>query len=82
MRLVNKTRYAILGMLLEGPSTGYEIKSLDGEIDSLFLARIRFDDLSDVESFGKGRKGALQVGFRGKEKERGLFHYRDRAGGI
>ena len=28
MRLVNKTRYAILGVLLEGPSTGYEIKSL------------------------------------------------------
>ena len=28
MRLVNKTRYAILGMLLDGPSTGYEIKSL------------------------------------------------------
>jgi PadR family transcriptional regulator AphA len=28
MRLVNKTRYAILGVLLEGPTTGYEIKSL------------------------------------------------------
>ncbi len=28
MRLVNKTRYAILGVLLEGPATGYEIKSL------------------------------------------------------
>jgi PadR family transcriptional regulator, regulatory protein AphA len=28
MRLVNKTRYAILGMLLDGPCTGYEIKAL------------------------------------------------------
>ncbi len=28
MKLVNKTRYAILGMLLEGLTTGYEIKSL------------------------------------------------------
>lgn len=28
MKSVNKTRYAILGMLLEGPCTGYEIKSL------------------------------------------------------
>ena len=28
MKLVNKTRYAILGILLNGPSTGYEIKSL------------------------------------------------------
>src|SRR5579862_6929463 len=26
----NKTRYAVLGMLLEGPTTGYEIKSLMG----------------------------------------------------
>lgn len=30
MRLVNKTRYAILGMLLDGPCSGYEIKSLTG----------------------------------------------------
>lgn len=30
MGLVNKTRYAILGVLLEGPTTGYEIKSLMG----------------------------------------------------
>lgn len=28
MRSINKTRYAILGMLLDGPRTGYEIKSL------------------------------------------------------
>lgn len=28
MKSSNKTRYAILGILLEGPSTGYEIKSL------------------------------------------------------
>lgn len=28
MRLINKTRYAILGALLDGPATGYEIKSL------------------------------------------------------
>lgn len=28
MRLINKTKYAILGMLLDGASTGYEIKSL------------------------------------------------------
>jgi PadR family transcriptional regulator, regulatory protein AphA len=30
MRLVNKTRYAILGVLLEESATGYEIKSLMG----------------------------------------------------
>lgn len=30
MGIVNKTRYAILGVLLEGPTSGYEIKSLMG----------------------------------------------------
>lgn len=30
MRIINKTRYAILGVLLEGPTSGYEIKSLMG----------------------------------------------------
>lgn len=30
MQLINKTRYAILGALLDGPATGYEIKSLMG----------------------------------------------------
>ena len=28
MRLINKTRYAILGVLFDGPTSGYEIKSL------------------------------------------------------
>ena len=36
MRLVNKTRYAILGVLLEGPATGYEIKSLMGRSTAYF----------------------------------------------
>lgn len=30
MKIINKTRYAILGVLLEGPTSGYEIKSLMG----------------------------------------------------
>jgi DNA-binding PadR family transcriptional regulator len=30
VKSINKTRYAILGVLLEGPATGYEIKSLMG----------------------------------------------------
>lgn len=28
MKTINKTRYAILGVLLDGPASGYEIKSL------------------------------------------------------
>jgi len=30
MKIINKTRYAILGVLLNGPTSGYEIKSLMG----------------------------------------------------
>lgn len=30
MRIINKTRYAILGVLIAGPTSGYEIKSLMG----------------------------------------------------
>jgi PadR family transcriptional regulator, regulatory protein AphA len=30
MKIINKTRYAILGVLLAGPASGYEIKSLMG----------------------------------------------------
>lgn len=30
MRIINKTRYAILGVLLAAPTSGYEIKSLMG----------------------------------------------------
>jgi PadR family transcriptional regulator AphA len=36
VRLVNKTRYAILGVLLEGPTTGYDIKSLMGRSTAYF----------------------------------------------
>jgi len=28
MKIINKTRYAILGVLFDGPTTGYEIKSM------------------------------------------------------
>lgn len=36
MRSSNKTRYAILGMLLDGPCTGYEMKSLMGRSTAYF----------------------------------------------
>lgn len=36
MRVANKTRYAILGVLLEAPATGYEIKSLMGRSTAYF----------------------------------------------
>lgn len=36
MRLANKTRYAILGVLLDGPCSGYEIKTLMGRSTAYF----------------------------------------------
>jgi len=36
MKLINKTRFAILGVLLESPSTGYDIKSLMHRSTSYF----------------------------------------------
>ena len=36
MRTINKTRYAILGMLLDGPCSGYEIKTFMGRSTSYF----------------------------------------------
>ena len=36
MGIINKTRYAILGVLLEGPTSGYEIKSLMGRSTVFF----------------------------------------------
>ncbi len=69
-------------MLLEGPCTGYEIKALMGQVDCVFLARVRFDDLSDVEGFGERRKSAFRDRPCWKEKERGLFDYKDRTGGV
>lgn len=69
MRTINKTRYAILGMLLEGPRSGYEIKS--------FMARstVYFWRESDSTLYpmlkvlaGEG-KVLSQVAYVGKKKK-------------
>jgi PadR family transcriptional regulator, regulatory protein AphA len=81
MQLVNKTRYAILGVLLEGPATGYEIKSLMGrstvyfwrESDSTIYPMLKVlvkegKVLSEVVYVGKKKKEIFSITQLGKEE--------------
>lgn len=74
MGLANKTRYAILGALLEGSSTGYEIKSLMmrstvyfwRESDSTIYPILKVlakegKVLSEIVSLGKKRKEVFSI---------------------
>ena len=81
MRSVNKTRYAILGVLLEGPSTGYEIKSLMGrstvyfwrESDSTIYPMLKVlakegKVLSKIVYVGKKKKEVFSITETGREE--------------
>jgi len=70
MKLSNKTKYAILGILLDGPSTGYEIKCLMKrstiyfwrESDSTIYPMLRL-----LAEEGKARSEVVYVGKKKKE---------------
>ncbi len=81
MRSVNKTRYAILGMLLDGPCTGYEIKSFMGrstvyfwrESDSTIYPMLKVlaeegKALSKVVYVGKKKKEVYSITELGREE--------------
>lgn len=81
MKLVNKTRYAILGMLLEGPNTGYEIKSFMGrstgyfwrESDSTIYPMLKVlagegKVLSNIVYVGKKKKEVFSITETGREE--------------
>jgi len=81
MRLVNKTRYAILGVLLDGPATGYEIKSLMGrstvyfwrESDSTIYPMLKVlakegKVVSEIAYVGKKKKEVFSITEEGKEE--------------
>ncbi len=74
MKSSNKTRYAILGILFDGPSTGYEIKSLMGrstiyfwrESDSTIYPMLRVlaqegKALSELAYVGKKKKEVFSI---------------------
>lgn len=86
MKLVNKTRYAILGMLFEGPKTGYEIKSLMGrstvyfwrESDSTIYPMLKVlakegKVLSEIAYVGKKRKEVFSITETGRAEFRAWF---------
>lgn len=86
MRSNNKTRYAILGILLENPSTGYEIKSLMGrstvyfwrESDSTIYPMLKVlakegKVLSEVAYVGKKKKEIFSITKMGREEFKAWF---------
>src|SRR3990167_8094415 len=86
MKLVNKTRFAILGMLLEGPKTGYEIKSLMGrstvyfwrESDSTLYPMLKVlakegKVLSKIAYVGKKKKEVFSITETGQEEFKTWF---------
>lgn len=79
MSLTNKTRYAILGMLLDGPCTGYEIKSLMNrstvyfwrESDSTIYPMLKVlakegKALSKIVAIGKKKKELFSITKKGR----------------
>ena len=86
MKSSNKTRYAILGILLDGPSTGYEIKSLMGrstvyfwrESDSTIYPMLRVlaeegKALSEVVYVGKKKKKIFSITETGRTEFQAWF---------
>src|SRR3990167_9095115 len=69
MRLVNKTRYAILGALLEGPTTGYEIKSLMGRSTVYFWRESDSTIYPMLKVLAKEEKVLSTIAYVGKKKK-------------
>lgn len=86
MKIVNKTRYAILGVLLSGPASGYEIKSLMGrstayfwrESDSTIYPMLKVlakegKVLPEAVFIGKKRKEVFSITEAGREEFKAWF---------
>jgi PadR family transcriptional regulator, regulatory protein AphA len=69
MKLVNKTRYAILGMLLDCPSTGYEIKSLMGRSTVYFWRESDSTIYPMLKVLAKEGKVLSEIVYVGKKKK-------------
>jgi DNA-binding PadR family transcriptional regulator len=69
MKLVNKTRYAILGVLLEGPTTGYEIKSLMGRSTAYFWRESDSTIYPMLKVLAAEGKVFSEVAYAGKKKK-------------
>src|SRR5271169_1660643 len=69
MKLVNKTRYAILGMLLEGHSTGYEIKALMSRSTVYFWRESDSTIYPMLKVLAKEGKVHSKIAYVGKKKK-------------
>lgn len=86
MKTINKTRYAILGALLEKPATGYEIKSLMGrstiyfwrESDSTIYPMLKVlaeegKVVSKIDYVGKKKKEVFSITDTGRKEFKAWF---------
>ena len=69
MGSVNKTRYAILGILLDSPSTGYEIKSLMGRSTVYFWRESDSTIYPMLKVLAKEGKVSSEIVYVGKKKK-------------
>ncbi len=69
MKLLNKTRYAILGVLTEGPTTGYEIKALMGRSTTYFWRESDSTIYPTLKVLAKEGKVLSEIAFVGKKKK-------------
>lgn len=69
MRSINKTRYAILGILLDGPSSGYEIKALMNRSTVYFWREFDSTIYPMLKVLAKEGKAVASVAYVGKKKK-------------
>lgn len=69
MKSINKTRYAILGMLLDGPCSGYEIKSLMGRSTAYFWRESDSTIYPMLKLLAKEGKALSKIVYVGKKKK-------------
>lgn len=69
MKSINKTRYAILGMLIDGPCTGYEIKSFMGRSTAYFWRESDSTIYPMLKVLAKEGKAVPNIVYVGKKKK-------------
>ena len=69
MKLINKTRYAILGILLDAPCTGYEIKSLMQRSTVYFWRESDSTIYPMLKVLAEEGKASSEIAYAGKKKK-------------
>lgn len=69
MKSINKTRYAILGVLLQGPATGYEIKALMGRSTVYFWRESDSTVYPMLKILAGDGKVTSEIAYVGKKKK-------------